>query len=64
MYDRRGKDLFKASIFLYGQVASTDKCIFRNIVGCYQNRNQLQAFSGDKVISKVLSLVDSLLIKT
>ena len=63
MYDRRGKNLFKALILLYGQTTSMDKPTFRNTVGCYQNRNQSQAFSGDNVISKVLkklSLVESL----
>ena len=62
MYNRRGKNLFKALILLYGQATSTDKSILRNIVGCYQNRNPLQAFCED-VTSKVLkklSLVESL----
>ena len=54
MYDRRRKNLFKALILLYGQATSMDKSILRNIVGCYQNRNPLQAFCGDNVISKVL----------
>ena len=31
---------------------SMDKSIFRNFVFCYQNRNLLQDFSGDKIISK------------
>ena len=53
MYDR-GKNLFKALILLYGQTASMYKCILRNIVGCYQNRNPSQAFCGHNVISKVL----------
>ena len=63
MYNRRGRNLFKVLILLYGQATSMDMCIFRNIVGCYQNRNQSQAFSEDNVISKVLkklSLVESL----
>ena len=34
MYDRRGKNLFKASILLYGQAMPMDKSIFTNIVGC------------------------------
>ena len=63
MYDRREKNLFKALILLCGQATSMDKSIFRNIVGCYQNRNLLQAFSGDNAISKVLkklSIVESI----
>ena len=63
MYDRRGKNLFKALNFLYGQVTSMDKSILRNIVGCYQNRNPFQAFCGDNASSKVLkkfSLVEPL----
>ena len=54
MYDRRGKNLFKALILLHGQETSMDKSNLRSIVVCYQNRNPLQAFSGDNVISKVL----------
>ena len=34
MYDRRGKNLFKALILLYGQAMPMEKSIFRNIVGC------------------------------
>ena len=52
MYDRIGKNLFKALILLYGQAAPMGKSVFRNIVDCYQN-----------VISKVLKklpLVESL----
>ena len=62
-YDRRGKNLFKALIILYGQETSLDKSILGNIVGCYQNRNSSQTFCGDNVISKVqkkTSLVESL----
>ena len=44
MYNRRGKNLFKALIFFYWQATSMDKSNLRNIVGCYQNRNPLQAF--------------------
>ena len=54
MYERREKNLFKVLILLDGQARSMDKSIFRNIVGCYQNRNPLEAFSRDNVISKVL----------
>ena len=54
MYDRRGKNLFKALILLYGQAAPMGKSTFRNIVGCCQNRNPSQAFYGGNVISKVL----------
>ena len=63
MYERKGKNLFKGFILLYGQVTSMDKSFLRNIVGFYQNRNPSQAFYGDNVISKVLkklSLVKSL----
>ena len=61
--NKRGKNLFKALILLYGQATSIDKSMFRNIIGCYQNRNPSKGFSGDNVISKVLkklSLVESL----
>ena len=51
MYDKRGKNLFKVLILSYEQATSMDKSIFRNIFGCYQNRNISQAFSGDNVIS-------------
>ena len=47
MYDRRGKNLFKALILFYGQAlwtTSMDKPILRNAVGCYQKRNPSQAF--------------------
>ena len=63
MYDIGGKNLFKALILLYGQAMSMDKSNFRNNVGCYQNRNPSNGFSGDNFISKVLkklSLVESL----
>ena len=46
MYDRRGKNLFKTLILLYGQVTSICKSIFGNIVVGYQKRNPLQTFSG------------------
>ena len=39
MFERRGKNLFRALIFLYRQAMSMDQSIFRNILGCYQNRN-------------------------
>ena len=32
MYDRRGKNLFRALILLYGQAAPMGKSTFRNIV--------------------------------
>ena len=54
MYDRRGKNLFKALIVLYGHATSMDKSILRNIVGCFQNRNPSQAFCGDNFMSNVL----------
>ena len=63
MYDRRGKNLFKALILLYREATSMDKSILRNIVVSFQNRNPSQAFCGDNAISKVLkklSLVESL----
>ena len=49
MYDRRGKNLFKALILLYGQATTMVKSIYRNIVGCFQNRNPWQNFSGDAI---------------
>ena len=39
MYGRRGKNLFKAFMILYGQATSMEKPFFRNIVGRYQNKN-------------------------
>ena len=53
------KNLLKALILLYGQATSMDKSILRNIVGCFQNRNQSQALCGDNVMSKVLKKVVS-----
>ena len=63
MHGRRGKNLFRVLILLYGQATTMDKSIFMNIVGCYQNRSRSKVFSGDNVISKVfnkLSQVESL----
>ena len=58
------KRSIKALILLHGQAMSMDKSILRNIIGCYENKNLLQAFCGDNIISKVLKklyLVESLL---
>ena len=53
---QKRKNLFKVLILLYGQAASKQS-IFRNIVGCYQNRNPSQTFSGDNIISSFEKIV-------
>ena len=57
MYDRTGENLLKAFISLYGKAKSMDKSIFRNIAGCYHNRNSSQIFYGHNFISKALKKI-------